>query len=267
MDPPGRNSGKSKGQNPLRTPRTHPTPVPNPVARKLNHERDAPARRPANSASPTFPPLVMASLIEVPLNSFRYHFRRLTWQEEMGLSFAKADDQRKVILAKAPVDVSGLPVTSVEALKILKAIPEAIFWRIWLVYRGNLPPERYYTSGGLYETPDPMTYRAKIDSVPGSGMIHQSCRDLAEAVRRIEPKLHVFGHVHGAHGMFTTEHTTHVNAVLMWITSTSRVMHPLALAWLLWQKRPPKANKALHAFLYAASCPGRGVRGIAGLRI
>ncbi len=40
------------------------------------------------------------------------------------------------------------------ALTILKNLPDAVFWRIWVVYRGNLPEDRYYTSGGLYEAPD-----------------------------------------------------------------------------------------------------------------
>ena len=49
------------------------------------------------------------------------------------------------------------PVTAAppeQALTILKNLPDAVFWRIWVVYRGNLPEDRYYTSGGLYEAPD-----------------------------------------------------------------------------------------------------------------
>jgi Icc-related predicted phosphoesterase len=34
---------------------------------------------------------------------------------------------------------------------------------------------------------------------------------------RIRPKLHLFGHVHGAYGIFQTEHTTFVNAALLGI--------------------------------------------------
>jgi hypothetical protein len=33
---------------------------------------------------------------------------------------------------------------------------------MWVVYRGNQPEDRYYSSGGLYEAPDQMTYRQKI---------------------------------------------------------------------------------------------------------
>jgi hypothetical protein len=102
------------------------------------------------------------ALVEVTLNSYRYHFRRLTWQEEARLQFSKTEDQRKTIMARALVDVSGLPVTTEQALTILRNIPDAVFWRIWVVYRGNLPEDRYYTSGGLYEAPDQMTCRQRI---------------------------------------------------------------------------------------------------------
>ena len=102
------------------------------------------------------------ALIEIPLNSYRYHFRRLTWPEETSLQFPPREDQRKIFLSHAMVDVSGLPVTQPQALAILKQLPDAIFWRIWLLYRSDLEPDRYYTSGGLYEAADPMTYRKQI---------------------------------------------------------------------------------------------------------
>ena len=47
--------------------------------------------------------------------------------------------------------------------------------------------------------------------------IHSGCRELFDAVMRVRPKLHVFGHVHGAYGIFQTEHTTFVNAALLGI--------------------------------------------------
>ena len=53
-----------------------------------------------------------------------------------------------------------------------------------------------------------------LDSSPDSGM-HSGCRELFDAVMRVRPKLHVFGHVHGAHGIFQTDQTTFVNAALL----------------------------------------------------
>ena len=52
-----------------------------------------------------------------------------------------------------------------------------------------------------------------LDVAPGSS-IHSGCKELLDAVLRIRPRLHVFGHIHGAGGILTTEHTTFVNAAL-----------------------------------------------------
>jgi Icc-related predicted phosphoesterase len=53
-----------------------------------------------------------------------------------------------------------------------------------------------------------------LDSASHSGL-HSGCRELLDAVMRVRPKLHVFGHVHGAHGIFQTSQTTFVNATLL----------------------------------------------------
>jgi Icc-related predicted phosphoesterase len=56
-----------------------------------------------------------------------------------------------------------------------------------------------------------------ILDVDGNSGLHSGCHELLDAVMRIRPKLHVFGHVHGAYGIFQTEHTTFVNAALLGI--------------------------------------------------
>jgi Icc-related predicted phosphoesterase len=53
-----------------------------------------------------------------------------------------------------------------------------------------------------------------LDLGPGSHL-HQGCPELLDAVMRVGPKLHVFGHIHGAYGVFQTQHTTFVNASLL----------------------------------------------------
>jgi predicted phosphohydrolase len=50
-----------------------------------------------------------------------------------------------------------------------------------------------------------------LDTAPISGL-HEGCHELLDAVLRVQPKLHVFGHIHTAYGIFRTEHTTFVNA-------------------------------------------------------
>lgn len=55
-----------------------------------------------------------------------------------------------------------------------------------------------------------------LDSAPNSG-VHSGCQELLDAVMRIHPKLHVFGHVHGARGIFETSQTTFVNAAMLGI--------------------------------------------------
>lgn len=44
---------------------------------------------------------------------------------------------------------------------------------------------------------------------------HAGCPQLLEAVTRLKPKVHVFGHVHGAHGTEISGETLFVNAALM----------------------------------------------------
>ena len=53
-----------------------------------------------------------------------------------------------------------------------------------------------------------------LDRSPGA-LYHAGCPQLLEAVTRLKPKLHVFGHLHGAHGMMSTEDTLFVNAALL----------------------------------------------------
>jgi len=45
-----------------------------------------------------------------------------------------------------------------------------------------------------------------LDTAPGS-TLHEGCPELFEAVRLIEPRLHVFGHIHGAYGVVHTADT------------------------------------------------------------
>ena len=53
-----------------------------------------------------------------------------------------------------------------------------------------------------------------LDRSPG--MLHnEGCQKLRDAVDRLKPQLHVFGHIHGAHGMANMDETLFVNAALL----------------------------------------------------
>jgi Icc-related predicted phosphoesterase len=46
------------------------------------------------------------------------------------------------------------------------------------------------------------------------GEPHEGCPELREAVLRVKPRLHVFGHVHAGYGISRAKHTLFVNAAL-----------------------------------------------------
>jgi predicted phosphohydrolase len=53
-----------------------------------------------------------------------------------------------------------------------------------------------------------------LDRSPGT-LHHVGSPQLLEAVTRLKPRLHVFGHVHGAHGLVSIDDTLFVNAALL----------------------------------------------------
>jgi Icc-related predicted phosphoesterase len=54
-----------------------------------------------------------------------------------------------------------------------------------------------------------------MDEVPrnfGQTMLSVGCPHLLDAINRVKPKIHVFGHIHEQHGIFKTKETVFVNA-------------------------------------------------------
>jgi hypothetical protein len=45
---------------------------------------------------------------------------------------------------------------------VILKIPPALRWRIWVVYRGNQPVDRYFSTKGLYEDPDHTAYNKRL---------------------------------------------------------------------------------------------------------
>lgn len=55
-----------------------------------------------------------------------------------------------------------------------------------------------------------------LDSAPVSPH-HSGCLELLGAVSRVRPRLHLFGHIHGAHGIVHIDQTTFVNGAMIGI--------------------------------------------------
>jgi Icc-related predicted phosphoesterase len=53
-----------------------------------------------------------------------------------------------------------------------------------------------------------------LDHRPGTDR-HDGCQELRAAVTRIRPRLHVFGHIHGAYGVHREGGIVFVNAALL----------------------------------------------------
>jgi Icc-related predicted phosphoesterase len=56
--------------------------------------------------------------------------------------------------------------------------------------------------------------RGILDRSPGSSF-HAGDQELLDAVTRVKPRLHFFGHIHAAHGLLGTQDTLFGNAALL----------------------------------------------------
>jgi len=70
---------------------------------------------------------------------------------------------------------------------------------------------------------------------PPFGMLDQTtegktvgCKDLMEVIERVQPRLHIFGHIHESHGRVENAATTFVNASLMNVQ-----YYPTQTAWVI----------------------------------
>lgn len=127
--------------------------------------------------------------------------------------FLEADASRRSLLSNATIlinegiDVHGLRLWGTPVTPLYGS-----------AFGLSSPEDRKRLCGQIPEDTDILISHGPpfgiLDSAPDSGL-HAGCRELADAVTRLRPKLHVFGHVHGAYGMFQTEHTTFVNASLL----------------------------------------------------
>lgn len=65
-----------------------------------------------------------------------------------------------------------------------------------------------------------------LDSTDGD-QSHAGCRELLKAIKCVKPRVHIFGHVHGARGMVESEHTTFINATVL--DATGGLLSPFTM--------------------------------------
>lgn len=60
----------------------------------------------------------------------------------------------------------------------------------------------------------PAYYRDSVKPSKKYKRAHAGCDDLLDAIERIQPRLHIFGHIHSGHGIMQNGNTTLVNAAV-----------------------------------------------------
>jgi Icc-related predicted phosphoesterase len=117
-----------------------------------------------------------------------------------------AGDGGLIYLQDSGVTVGGLSVYG---------SPQTPFFYNWAfnVERGHLKPYWDRIPEGLdilVTHGPPMGIRDQ--AAPHLGSEHAGDQELLEAVERVKPKIHVFGHFHGSYGISKYENTTFINA-------------------------------------------------------
>ena len=101
--------------------------------------------------------------VEVKILKYTFRFRHLPWREEFGIKFEQKDNRLRTVLAYALKEVSGFPISSLEDAKLVLApIPLTIINRMFVIYKGSLPPPRTFSTMGLYRAPEPRKFTKKV---------------------------------------------------------------------------------------------------------
>jgi len=104
--------------------------------------------------------------VEVKLLKYAFIFRQLTWREEFAIKYNPKKNRLRTMLAHALMSVSGLSVPSVEeATKVLDAIPQSVINRVFILYKGDTPEPRLFTTTGLYKAPEPSKLVRKYEEI------------------------------------------------------------------------------------------------------
>ena len=91
------------------------------------------------------------------------------------------------------------------------------FWGIPYFMSSDFCIENYRQA--LMEIPDDIdvliTHRPPLEILDRSGYGNMGCSDLLDAVRRISPRYHLFGHIHDAYGKTSVDNTVFVNGAIL----------------------------------------------------
>jgi hypothetical protein len=118
--------------------------------------------------------------LEFPLQQFNLKFKSLSWREEFAIDYSKGKDSRRVLLAAALAEVSGLQIqTFEEAHRILETLPSTVIGRVFVMYKGSLPPPRVFKITPVYKAPEPSSYLNRVieDEEKDSDKHEQMMRD------------------------------------------------------------------------------------------
>lgn len=127
--------------------------------------------------------------------------------------FLEADPSRRSLLSNATVLINER--IEIDGLRIWGSPATMLF-------SGAFGLSKAADRRGLYAT-IPKDTDILISHGPPYGILdcspdsdhHAGCPELLEAVQRIKPKLHVFGHIHGSHGTIEQGGTLFANAALL----------------------------------------------------
>jgi hypothetical protein len=101
--------------------------------------------------------------VEVKLLNYKFRFESMRWRREFAIKPDPSKDRFRTLLSHALAEVSGLKITSAaDAARVLEAIPSAIIYRIFLIYKGGLPEPRVFKTVGLYRAPEPNRFMKRI---------------------------------------------------------------------------------------------------------
>jgi hypothetical protein len=104
--------------------------------------------------------------VEIKLLKYAFRFRTLTWREEFKIKYDPKKDRLRTMLAHALEEVSGLKVKSAEeATKVLDALPQSVVNRVFILFKGETPEPRLFTTTGLYKAPEPSRFVKKVEEI------------------------------------------------------------------------------------------------------